>query len=475
VPGGDYRAFLRERDPGVFRPGAIVDREGRFLAAGEAGEVVIRGSSVIHGYENNPSANTSAFTNGWFRTGDQGRFDSDGYLFLTGRLKEIINRGGEKIAPAEIDEVLMQHAAVGQAIAFAVPHPTLGEDLAAAVVLKKDAAVTEREIRDFAAARLAEFKVPKQLVIVDEIPKGPTGKLRRLGLAERLADTLAQKLHGDSAAAKTSVEADLIEIWRSLLTVDQVGLGDNFYALGGDSLALAVLMTEIETRFKTTIPLDPFLGSPTIQTLAGLLQNASANGATRSPSSARTARPPGSKPIQDSVLVGLKNRLLQRLALYAPGLKTTRVWLHRLRGVSIGDNVSIGLDAVIETAYPRLVVLGNNVTLGMRAIIIAHLRDSTARARASGEPTVRIEDNVYIGPGAIVLPNVTIGHGAVVTAGSVVSRSIPAHTLARGNPARPIARCGVSLGGGVSYEEFLRYLTPIKDELPSRDRKPADI
>ena len=175
----------------------------------------------------------------------------------------------------------------------------------------------------------------------------------------------------------------------------------------------------------------------------------------------------GPKPIRDSLLVGLKNRLLQALALNAPGFKTTRVWLHRMRGVSIGDNVSIGLSVLIETAYPRLISIGNNVSIGIRTVIIGHLRDLTTQARAGNKPTVRIEDDVYIGPGVIVLPNVTIGHGAVVSAGSVVSRSVPPQTLVQGNPAKPIARCGVSLGGGVSYEQFLRNLRPIKDNRPS--------
>jgi acetyltransferase-like isoleucine patch superfamily enzyme len=147
-----------------------------------------------------------------------------------------------------------------------------------------------------------------------------------------------------------------------------------------------------------------------------------------------------------------------------PGYKTTRVWLHRLRGVSIGSNVSIGTGAMIETAYPQLVRLGNNVSIGMRVMIIAHLRDATAEARASHRHTVQIEQDAYIGPGVIILPNVNIGQGAVVSAGSVVSRSVPAHTLVRGNPAVPIAHCGISLGGGVPYEEFLRSLTPIKDD-----------
>jgi len=154
------------------------------------------------------------------------------------------------------------------------------------------------------------------------------------------------------------------------------------------------------------------------------------------------------------------------MALYAPGYTTTRVWLHRARGVSIGNNVSIGMSALIETAYPRLVSIGNNVTIGMRVIIIGHLRDLSAHARSKNQHTVRIEDDVYLGPGVIVLPNVTIGRGSVVSAGSVVSRAIPPQTLAQGNPAKPIAHCGVSLGGGVSYEKFLQHLTPISDRRP---------
>ena len=134
-----------------------------------------------------------------------------------------------------------------------------------------------------------------------------------------------------------------------------------------------------------------------------------------------------------------------------------------MRGVSIGHNTSIGLSALIETAYPRLVSIGDNVTIGARVIIIGHLRDFTDNARLHGRPTVRLEDNVYLGPGVIVLPNVTIGQGAVVSAGSVVTHSVPPQTLVQGNPAKPIARCGVSLGGGVPYEQFLRQLTPIKD------------
>jgi len=165
---------------------AIMDGQGGLLPAGEVGEVVIRGPNVTAGYRNNPAANDSAFINGWFRTGDQGVLDEQAYLRLTGRLKEIINRGGEKISPREVDEVLQDHPAVAQVVTFAMPHPMLGEDVAAAVVLKPGAEVSERDLRLFAGDRLAEMKVPRKILVLDEIPRGATGKLQRIGLAAKL-------------------------------------------------------------------------------------------------------------------------------------------------------------------------------------------------------------------------------------------------------------------------------------------------
>ncbi len=164
----------------------IMGEAGEILPAGGVGEIVIRGENVFAGYENNPRANAEAFTNGWLRTGDQGVKDAEGYVRLTGRLKEIINRGGEKISPREIDEALMDHPAVLQAIAFAMPHEMLGEDVAAAVVLREGASVTEKELKAFLSERLAAFKVPRKIVFLDEIPKGATGKLQRIGLAQKV-------------------------------------------------------------------------------------------------------------------------------------------------------------------------------------------------------------------------------------------------------------------------------------------------
>jgi oxalate---CoA ligase len=169
---------------------AIMADDGSMLPKGEIGEVVIRGPNVTKGYEANPEANAKAFTNGWFRTGDQGMFDEDGFLLLTGRLKELINRGGEKVSPLEVDGILSDHPAVAQALTFAIPHSKLGEEVGAAVVLREGQQLTERELRDFAAKHLADFKVPKKVVFLPEIPKGATGKLMRIGLAEKLGLSL---------------------------------------------------------------------------------------------------------------------------------------------------------------------------------------------------------------------------------------------------------------------------------------------
>ncbi len=165
---------------------AVMDGAGRVLPAGSVGEVVIRGANVTPGYLGNADANAAAFVDGWFRTGDQGVIDGDGYLRLTGRLKEIINRGGEKISPREVDEILIDHPAVLQAVTFAIPHAKLGEEVGAALVLEPGASATESEIRQFASLRLADFKVPRRVLFVSEIPKGPTGKLQRIGLAQKL-------------------------------------------------------------------------------------------------------------------------------------------------------------------------------------------------------------------------------------------------------------------------------------------------
>ncbi|MBN3886432.1 MULTISPECIES: acyl--CoA ligase [unclassified Nostoc] len=177
------------RKPGTVGYGfgvevGIMDAEDKLLSQGNLGEVVVKAPNIIDGYENNPEANATAFVNGWFRTGDQGTVDEDGYLRLTGRIKELINRGGEKISPLEVDDVLLRHPAVAEALAFAVPHKSLGEDIHAAVVLKAE--TDEKELLAHCSTMLADFKVPKQIHILDQLPRGATGKLQRLAMAKLL-------------------------------------------------------------------------------------------------------------------------------------------------------------------------------------------------------------------------------------------------------------------------------------------------
>ncbi len=268
--------------PGVRKPGsvglpagpevAIMGDSGDLLAAGQTGEVVIRGGNVTAGYEANQEANHGAFRNGWFRTGDRGYLDSDGYLFLTGRLKEIINRGGEKISPREVDEVVLRHPAVRQALTFAVPHVQLGEDVGVAVVLKENVTAGAEEIREFAAARLAGFKVPRVVKFVDEISKGPTGKLQRIGLAGKLGiapiDDRPRETHGVRTPPRDTVEQELAAIWREVLAVEEIGVEDDFISLGGTSLQLTELLNRARTIRGMRLSLAAFLETPTIAGMA---------------------------------------------------------------------------------------------------------------------------------------------------------------------------------------------------------------
>jgi oxalate---CoA ligase len=241
------------------------------------GEIVVRGPAVFSGYINNPGANSDAFRNGWFCTGDLGRLDPEGNLFLTGRLKEMINRGGEKILPAEIDTVLASHPAVRECASFAVPHPTLGEDVACAVVLRfaGEHPVSTAELRRFAAQNLATFKVPRRIYFVDEIPHGEQGKPQRWLLAQRfgakysLSALPVQKLANDV----DDIIYKLHEIWARVLNRIDLDFDEDFFSAGGDSLAAINMLAEVDQRFhsQTSASADRFFDEPTLVHLAELL------------------------------------------------------------------------------------------------------------------------------------------------------------------------------------------------------------
>ena len=242
----------------------IRDEQGALLPVGDTGEVVIRGPNVTRGYETDPATNALTFTDGWCRTGDQGRLDDKGYLVLTGRLKEIINRGGEKVSPREIDEVLLRHPDVQEAAAFGVAHPTLGESIAAAVVPRDGKTLTEADVRDFAFQHLPDFKVPARVVVVQAIPKGPTGKLQRKDLAHRLAQEL------DPAYEPPANELEHLSstIFARVLQVSRVGRHDNFFALGGDSIQAMQVIARLVESLKLDILPTSLFRHPTPASLA---------------------------------------------------------------------------------------------------------------------------------------------------------------------------------------------------------------
>jgi acyl-CoA synthetase (AMP-forming)/AMP-acid ligase II/thioesterase domain-containing protein len=273
--------------PGKRKPGsvglpmgpeiAIMDTDGNLMSQGVKGEIVIRGPSVTKGYLNNPEANAEAFTKGWFRTGDEGYFDEEGYLFLTDRIKEIINRGGEKVSPREIDEVILDHPDVKQALTFAVPHPTLGEEIGVAVVKEDDNVVTDWDIQKHVSRRLVDFKVPRHVVFLDEIPKGATGKLQRIGLAERLdVEPIDERLIAEESeylAPSSDLERRLVEIWSDVLG-HKVGVVDNYFNLGGDSLKAEEIVTRISKSLDIEqLPIVVFLQAPTIRKMVELLES----------------------------------------------------------------------------------------------------------------------------------------------------------------------------------------------------------
>ncbi len=266
--------------PGPRRPGTcgrpwpgtvtIAGAGGQRLAPGQQGEVWVRGPTVISGYLDAPDLNREAFVDGWFRTGDLGSLDGDGYLTLHGRLSEQINRGGEKIAPTEIDAALLRHPAVAEAAAFAIPHPRLGEDVAAAVVLRAGARAEPAELRRFLLGLLASFKIPRRILILDGMPKGTTGKVQRRRLAEALAGEMREVGPARASAPARSpsdLEADLIALWRRLLKTDALTIDDDFFDSGGDSLLATEMLLEVERLVGRPVPETMLFEAETIRRL----------------------------------------------------------------------------------------------------------------------------------------------------------------------------------------------------------------
>ena len=271
---------LQRRKPGSVGQSAgaeiaILDNGGRRLRSGKRGEIALRGPTITRGYDNDVTATTSAFRDGWFRTGDLGYLDAEGYLFIVGRIKEIIHKGGQKVVPAEVEAALLSHPDVIEAAVFPVPHRRLGADVGAAVVLRQDAKVSAERLRDFTRERLAGFKVPGLIRIVPEIPKGAGGKIRRNELAAEFSKT--QPAAGERSSKlvlpSSELEGQLAGIWAELLDIDQIGVDQDVFALGVDSLVMTQMILRVQERFGVDFSFKDIFDAPTVAALALRLES----------------------------------------------------------------------------------------------------------------------------------------------------------------------------------------------------------
>jgi acyl-CoA synthetase (AMP-forming)/AMP-acid ligase II/acyl carrier protein len=304
---------IARRMPGsVGRPAgveiAILDEDGKHLPRGHQGEIALRGPTVTRGYENDPIATKLAFRNGWFRTGDLGYFDRAGYLFIVGRAKEVIKRGGQQIAPGEDEDALLKHPGVVEAAVFPIRHHRLAEDVAAAVVLRPGVKVSAQKLRIFARERLAAFKVPGPIHIVPEIPKGPGGKIRRGELAAALSIT-SPGARGERGCnlvpPRSELESQIAKIWADLLEVDDVELDQDVFTLGADSITVTQALLRLRTWFGVDLTLKDVFEAPTVAALAARFNASKKDRSCSQPTDIARAKRRGPRPVsilQEQVL-----------------------------------------------------------------------------------------------------------------------------------------------------------------------------
>ncbi|NNE37088.1 MAG: non-ribosomal peptide synthetase, partial [Gammaproteobacteria bacterium] len=243
----------------------ICDEQGKPVMTSEAGEIQVRGSSTMRGYVS-VDDNQSAFDDQWFRTGDLGYLDERGYLYLTGRLKDIINRGGEKISPAEIDSLALNHPSIVDAACFPVKHPSLGEDVTLALVVRPGENVSQSDIKAYLREQLAYFKVPDEIHFVDDIPRY-NGKLRRHNLAEEIIDRKPEirtkTIKTESMHSPLTME--LISLWSEVLETEDITPDSDFFFLGGDSLSATILVNKINDKWEVPILVSAIYDAPVLQ------------------------------------------------------------------------------------------------------------------------------------------------------------------------------------------------------------------
>ncbi|WP_460989854.1 non-ribosomal peptide synthetase [Sphingobium sp. TomTYG45] len=242
----------------------IVSEDGATLPNGELGEIKVRGPMVIDHYDGNPSASEAAFRNGWFHTGDLGYFDSDGYLFIAGRTGETLKRGGNRVSLLDIENALTSLEGIAEAVAYPVPHPTLGSDIHAGVVLQKGSLVTGERVRSELNRITDSYKVPTRIRVIYEIPRTATGKIDRKVIPDELTflDEIGQ------SPPQTKIEIELAALWSDFLSLPSVYLEDNFFDLGGDSLQLVMLLSKMEEHFNVRLSAEHIIDAPCLGKIA---------------------------------------------------------------------------------------------------------------------------------------------------------------------------------------------------------------
>jgi oxalate---CoA ligase len=278
--------------PGAFKQGtvgkpwpgtlAIVDENERPLDTGQPGQVLVRGPTVISAYLADPETNRAAFVDGWFRTGDLGSLDEEGFLTLHGRMSEVINRGSQKVAPLEVDQALLNHPFVAEAAAFSIPHPRLGQEIAAAVVLKPGRSASEIQLRQALTTHLAGFKIPRRIFFVDQIPKSTAGKVQRRLLADLLCKDSARTGTNEAGASdrlpRGAMEMELLAIWRRILKHEELTVDDDFFEKGGDSLLATEMLVEVEELVGQQLPEAVLFEAGTVRLLVSKIAEAAGLG-----------------------------------------------------------------------------------------------------------------------------------------------------------------------------------------------------
>jgi amino acid adenylation domain-containing protein len=465
----------------------VLDEDLQPVPIGVPGELYIGGDGLARGYLHRLDLTTQRFvahpfskTPGarLYKTGDIVAYTPDGQLRYLGRADRQVKIRGYRIELSEVEAAISRHPAVSAVVVMARDLAPGDKQLVAYVVADKEHRLSTHALRNALQAELPDYMVPAIFVALEQFPLTPSGKIDW----NALPVPVQRRLESEAAycSPQTLTETILGEVWSAVLSLERVSVEDNLFHLGGHSLTCVQLASEISKRLSIQLPVATFFQHPTIRELSKVIESLqdavnpepAAQGKmekyasetsgfheTRSYNSRSSDYREFARP-RDTLFGGIKNRILQLLARIAP-LKL-RATFHRLRGVNIGSNVYIGYDTIIETSYPWLVSIGNDSGIGIRGTIIGHFTGMEKASLKRGDFSVEIGDKVWVGPGVLILPNVKIGDSAVVAAGSTVTTSIPAGTFAQGNPAKPIAKCGIPLVIGTSYEEFIRHLEPLE-------------